>query len=396
MRSLQPFLGGLAIGILVTALVAGGVWFAVDRSGGGDGTSTPRASAPSPTASAGSPSPGGPSATATMSDSGLPVGQAGGKPDAAAPLSGVAPAGQGPLPDSSPVTCPAATRTVSNATQLASALASVRPGTSIRLRPGRYAGAFVGTGQGSSGSPIWLCGPRSAVLDGGKTNGGYAFHLEHAAYWRLVGFTVTGGQKGVVADDTRHSVIQALDVGHVGDEGIHLREQSTDNVVRGNTVHDTGLRKSKFGEGIYLGSAVSNWCTYTHCHPDRSDRNVIRGNRVTAVTAEAVDVKEGTTGGALIDNTFDGSHMTGADSWVDVKGNNYLVRGNHGTAAPKDGFQTHEILAGWGDHNVFARNSGQVDGSGYAIASQPPESNVVRCNNTVTGATRGTSNITCT
>ena len=40
------------------------------------------------------------------------------------------------------------------------------------------------------------------MIDGGDVEGGYAFHLDGARHWRLVGFTVSGGQKGVVADGT--------------------------------------------------------------------------------------------------------------------------------------------------------------------------------------------------
>ena len=77
------------------------------------------------------------------------------------------------------------------------------------------------------------------------------------------------------------------------------------------------------------------------CQPDRSDRNVVKGNKIGQTTAEAVDIKEGTTGGVVEDNTFDGSALSGADSRVDVKGNNWLIKENTGTNSTQDGFQTH-------------------------------------------------------
>ncbi|WP_226926404.1 hypothetical protein, partial [Pseudomonas sp. K8] len=192
------------------------------------------------------------------------------------------------------------------------------------------------------------------------------------------------------------SVIQGLTVSGTGDEAVHLRSNSTDNVVLGNTISDTGNRRDKYGEGVYIGSAVSNWCTYTDCDADRSDRNVVMGNTISGTSSESIDVKEGTTGGAVLGNTFDGAGMTGADSWVDVKGNNYLIQGNTGTNAEKNGMQTHQILDGWGDFNVFAANSLDVGSSDFAIASWPEESNVVRCDNTFVNAAEGLSNIPCT
>jgi hypothetical protein len=313
-----------------------------------------------------------------------------------APLLANAPApGQGPLPNSAPVNCPGASVTVSDTKGLEDALAKATPGASIALEDGKYTGKFVTEASGTAEQPIWLCGGAGAVLDGDNVRGGYVLHLKKAKYWRLVGFTVTNGQKGVMADTTVGSVVQGLTVHDVGDEAIHLRANSTDNVVLNNTISKTGLRRDKFGEGVYIGSAVSNWCTVNDCQPDRSDRNVVKGNKMSQTTSEAVDIKEGTTGGLLEGNTFDGSALTGADSWVDVKGNNWLIKGNTGTKSSQDGFQTHQILKNWGDHNLFTGNVATVDGPGLGFALRPPVANVVACDNKVTGAGEGLSNISC-
>jgi hypothetical protein len=317
------------------------------------------------------------------------------KPADAPLIANAAAAGQGPLPNSTAVTCPEATVTVTDTKSLEEALAKATPGASIALEDGKYTGKFVTQASGTADQPIWLCGGAGAVLDGDGVKGGYVFHLNKAKYWRLVGFTVTNGQKGVMADTTVGSIVQGLTVHDIGDEAIHLRANSTDNVVLDNTISKTGLRRDKFGEGVYIGSAVSNWCTTNNCQPDRSDRNVVKGNKMSQVTSEAVDIKEGTTGGLLEGNTFDGSALKGADSWVDVKGNNWLIKGNSGMKSTQDGFQTHQILKGWGDHNVFTGNIATVDGPGLAFALRQPASNVVACDNKFTAAGEGLSNIPC-
>jgi hypothetical protein len=294
--------------------------------------------------------------------------------------------------------CSAGGTTVSDAASLQRALDAAQPGTTITLRPGSYVGNFTASASGTASSPITLCGPSSAVLDGGSTKKGYVFHLDHASYWKLAGFTVTNGQKGVVTDGTVGSLIQGLTVTAIGDEAIHLRDFSTDNTVDGNTVSRTGLLKTKFGEGIYIGSAKSNWCTYSDCKADASDRNVISNNTITQTTAESVDIKEGTSHGVLKGNTFDGSSLveSGADSWVDVKGDDWVISGNTGTNSPNDGFQTHQIVDGMGTRNVFSHNVANVNGPGYGFAFKPALDNVVDCDNTVTGAGSGLSNVTCT
>ena len=214
----------------------------------------------------------------------------------------------GPMPTlDETLTCPESTIGVNDADALAGALEAARPGDVIGLAPGAYEGRFVASAVASDSEPIYVCGPRDAVIDGGGIKGGYAFHLDGASGWRLVGFTVRNAQKGVIADRAVGNIIEGLLVEDIGDEAIHLRAFSTDNVVRGNEIRDTGQRRDKFGEGVYVGSAESNWCKYTDCDPDRSDRNVIEGNLIYGTTAESIDLKEGTTGGVVRNNSFDGS-----------------------------------------------------------------------------------------
>jgi hypothetical protein len=288
---------------------------------------------------------------------------------------------------------------VADADGLQQALDGARPGQVIRLGDGRYEGNFVARAEAGAENPILLCGTRDAVLDGGDVDGDYTLHLDGASYWHVLGFTVTGGQKGVMVDSGVGNRIEGLLVTSMGDEAIHLRDHSTGNVVIGNTVRDTGLRKPKFGEGIYIGSAKSNWCRISRCEPDRSDSNVVERNDIAGTTAEAVDIKEGTSDGVVRDNVFDGSAMVEADSWVDVKGNSWTIEGNTGRSSPQDGFQVHEVVDGWGRDNVFAGNTAVLDAPGYAINVAGPRalrnSTKVNCDNVTDGAESGMSNVDC-
>lgn len=320
------------------------------------------------------------------SHAGLPTGETAGPRAPSTP----------PIAPATPVAaCPKATTTVSSAEELSAALEGAKAGDVIALGPGSYHGNFVASVSGTSGEPITLCGTAASVLDGGSTDEGYVFHLDHASYWHLLGFAVTDGQKGVMADQVTGTIVEKLTVTRIGDEGIHLRDQSTDNVVTGNTVSDTGLRKPKFGEGIYIGTANSNWCDVSNCQPDNSDRNIVENNTVSNTTAENVDIKEGTSGGILRDNTFDGVGMTSADSWVDVKGDGWTIEGNSGRNSPGDGFQVHNVYKGWGTGNVFRSNAAAVDGPGYGYHLAPVLANVVQCSNTASGAGLGLSNVKC-
>ena len=305
-----------------------------------------------------------------------------------APVAPVAPVGGS-------VDCPTATVTVDNAEDLEDAIDGASPGDVIVMAPGIYEGTFVARPSGTADNRIMLCGAVESVLDGGDHEHGYVFHLDGAQYWHLLGFSVRNGQKGIMADTTVGSIIESVTVSQTGDEAIHLRKFSTDNLVVGNHISATGLRKPKFGEGVYIGTAESNWCDISDCKPDNSDRNVIEGNTISGTSSESIDVKEGTSDGTVRNNIFDGSAIVGADSWVDIKGNDWLIEGNIGTDSPLDGFQTHEILDGWGTRNVFRSNTANVNGPGFGYSLTPERENVVECNNAASAAEEGTSNVDC-
>ncbi len=280
---------------------------------------------------------------------------------------------------------------VASAAELRQALADAQPGDRIQLADGEYEGSFEATSNGTAAQPIVLTGSRAAVL----TNpGGYGFHLK-ANHWRLEGFTVTGAVQGIVLEEANHNVLDRLVVRGIEEEGIRLRRNSADNIVQNSVVRDTGLGgRTGYGEGIYLGSAVSDWDRYTAGQPDRSNRNRILGNTIGPnVRGEAIDVREGTTGGEIRGNVLDGSRATDErsdDSCLDVKGNNYLVVGNTCRKPVRDAFQTHIQLTGWGCENVFRDNRLDTGAGGLGVRVVLDEEgencgNVVYADNLVRG-----------
>jgi hypothetical protein len=310
-----------------------------------------------------------------------------------------------------PVSAPAPLRTVNvrNATELKAALLAAKPGDDIVLADGPYAGKFVigDAVNGTAAQPVQLRGSRNAVLDGGSIQTGYVLHLQ-ADYWHIKGITITNGLKGLMADGASYNTIDSIRVYNTGEEGIHLRTFSRHNTIQYCEVTNAGLKTPDYGEGIYIGSAKSNWSTYTNGLPDLSDSNRIFRNRIgPGIAAECIDIKEGTTGGQILENHFDATGITGAnsaDSWIDVKGNNYLLEGNEGFnpagSLLKDGYQVNVAYAGWGNNNIFKSNSCTVNAAGYGILIKLSSSNgtatgnKVYASNTVTGAAAGLTNIT--
>ncbi|MFJ5830390.1 right-handed parallel beta-helix repeat-containing protein [Streptomyces sp. NPDC093089] len=294
-------------------------------------------------------------------------------------------------------TAPAAAATVEVATaaQLKTALAGARPGDTIHLADGTYTGNFKATVPGTASARITLTGSPRAVLTAG---GGYGLHLNGASYWTVAGITVTGGQKGIMADAANGVVIDGVTVHDLDMEGVHFRNSSRNGVLRNSRIYDTGNDGRGMGEGVYIGTA--NTLT------DKSDGAQILNNVIGPdVGGESVDIKEGTTGARIVGNTFDGRGLTGAnydDSWVDVKGNGVLVADNTGVNTTNNGFETHSQQGGWGCGTVFRGNHSNLTGAtgpqrlAINVTNQSAGcTTTVYASNTVTGG-NGLTNITVT
>jgi hypothetical protein len=348
------------------------------------------------------------------------------------------PCGGGTAPTSPPTTPPATTPPsttppptdppagpvvdVATAAQFSAALAAVRPGQTIRLAPGTYSGAFLGRTAGTAQAPITVTGPVGAIITNPGASGtnpgcsvpaagfnpGYGFWLYAAPYWRLDGFTVANAAKGIMIDASEHVTVDGVTVRDIGDEGVHFRRSSADGVIQNALIVNTGRTQPEYGEGIYLGSANSNWSCYGNTGGvDASDRVRVLNNRVgPGVAAEHVDVKEGTVGGLIRGNIWNGQGIAGqnsADSWLDVKGSDYVIEQNTGTfTAPgvfANGYETHNPTAGSGCGNVWRDNRSDLGGAGKwainvtSVSKCAGHPNLVYASNTVTGALNGLTNI---
>ncbi len=294
--------------------------------------------------------------------------------------------------------------TVTTAGGLSRELRSARPDDEIVLSPGIYRGDFTDTRAGTATQPIVICGPSSAVLDGGTLDHGYTLYLDGADYTTVEGITVEHGLKGIMADYWDHGTIDDVTVVNIGQEGIHLRRFSSYDVIEHSRVSHTGLSSASnsihYGIGIYVGSAYENWPRYTGGAPDRCDYDTIIDNSISYTAAKSVDIKEGTTGGKLIGNYFNGTGIVppeGAEAWVDVKGNDWLISDNSGIHSPRDGFEVHVKYPGWGRDNVFTGNHVDLDhrGFGFNVADSGTDT-TVSCTNVVVGPQAQFSNLDLT
>lgn len=280
--------------------------------------------------------------------------------------------------------------------ELQSALDGAAPGDVLQLSPVVYSGRFRVSAAGTADRPIVLCGVSGSEIDAGAVDDGYGLHIDGATYWRISDVAVRGGQKGVVLDAASHVELARVRISDVGQEGLHLRTASADNLVSDVVVERTGLTDAKYGEGVYVGSAESNWCRYTACEPDRSDRNVFERLVVRDTTAEALDVKEGTTGGIVRASVLSVGPDAVVDSAVDLKGAGWTIR-DATITGPKDAVSVHVITPPWGSGNTVATTTLHTgpDGVGVDLVGDARfAGNVVACDNTA-GVGVSVGNVAC-
>ena len=296
---------------------------------------------------------------------------------------------------------------VNTSVQLQNALNTAAAGQTILLADGLYSksGGFIipANINGTSTNPITLRGSTQAIITSNNLSSGYGLDMRGNMYWILDGFTIYNSAKGIVLDSSHHNVIQNIRVNKVGDEGIHLRSYSSFNSIKNCFIDSTGQASAGYGEAIYIGSAVSNWPTYTKGNADTCNYNSVTNNSFgDHISSENIDIKEGTKGGRIAYNTFNGTglnNQNSADSWIDIKGNNYTIECNTGSNTIADGFQTHILVSGWGDTNTFSNNALTVNDSHYGILITTNSSkgialnNIVCSNNSIEGTNSGLTNI---
>ncbi|MDJ0338185.1 right-handed parallel beta-helix repeat-containing protein [Cryobacterium sp. PH31-O1] len=297
--------------------------------------------------------------------------------------------------------CPAATVNVANARELMASVAQAQPGTVIKMAPGTYNEQINMTVNGTASNPIWVCGPRNAVINVGSIQDNHGIQITNSSNLVIAGMTVTNSLKGISVIRSSNITIADTLVDNIGYEGIHLRAFTTDSTVVGNTIKNTGKRDPFYGEGIYIGTSDANWCAQTSCQPDRTDRTLLMANNISLTGAQPIEVKEGTSNGIIRDNVIDGaSAMPRAEEWVKVKGNDWSIYNNTGKNSTVHGFAVNGSVAGWGLRNSFYGNTAPVGAAGYGFfiheqGSKGASGTKVYCSNTVTAAGSGFSNQAC-
>ncbi|MBP2833222.1 cellulase family glycosylhydrolase [Aquimarina sp. U1-2] len=220
---------------------------------------------------------------------------------------------------------------------IVNAMRRAKPGDEIIVASGTYvalektdlpdndgkASRFYSSANGTAQKPIILRGKNPSkppVLQGpsGRLDG-YIMRIL-GDHWVIKDLELKEGSKGLMLDRANHCTIENVTVHTVGDEGIHLRDGSSNNLVKNCKVYNTGLRQPRFGEGLYVGSDRGQHDQYNRdCNNNTIEGCIVGPN----VRAEGVDVKEGTKNTIIKNCTFSAKGISGrnsSDAFIDLKG----------------------------------------------------------------------------
>lgn len=197
---------------------------------------------------------------------------------------------------------------VASADQWKTVLATAGPGDVIKLvatinQPLQYWGTRFqpehSNGRGGTASaPITITAAPGVWIDpGNKSNNKPALDIMYTANVNVIGVRVRNSQFGIRvlgSSGTPSSplVVAGNTVTDIGHAAIHVgsnfetRQPSQHVVIQANTITRTGQIAPEYGEGIYLGYGSQEWV-------DQSSNIQIRGNEISLVTAEGVDIKPG-------------------------------------------------------------------------------------------------------
>ena len=269
---------------------------------------------------------------------------------------------------------------VKTATELHTALSKASAGTKIVIASGTYKGNFELAKGGSKNEPIWIVGKSTSdmpILNGGDQNNGTTLAINGKnkggiGYVYVQNIKVTKSRTGIAVDQADYVTIDNVEVYKVGQSAIHLRDGSKYSIVKNSYIHDTGLYNVKYGEGVYIGSDHTKWPggEGTSEYDPAVDYAQILNNKIGPnVTAEHIDIKEGSSKAYIIGNQFNAKGMNdilnGGLSFIDFKGNKAECAYNTGDQNSnkyfENAFEINEKSNGWGTYNKIHHNTVTFD-----------------------------------
>jgi chitodextrinase len=178
-------------------------------------------------------------------------------------------------------------------------LGQIRSGDTLYVKAGSYTeDIYINGPAGTASNPtvIQAYPGQTVNIIGSGINSGRV-KITSTSYLTFDGFNISNFNQGIMVENSNHLTLSHCAVSSVGQEGIHIRYNSSFVTVSQCTVHDTGTWAYD-GEGIYIGSSTSESTV------DNTNNVVVTGTTVYNTTNEGVELKPGTHDCIIDGNTF--------------------------------------------------------------------------------------------
>ena len=191
---------------------------------------------------------------------------------------------------------------------------------------------FYAQANGQSNQPITLRGEDAQnppILQGPEgVYDGYVMEVT-GDYWIIKDLKLKSGSKGLMLDNANHTQIVNVEVYDIAQEGIHVRDGSSETIIENCYLHDLGIEQPENGEGLYIGSDRKEH--NGNFNPYCNNTKVINCTFGPNVSAEGIDVKEEVDGVIIKECDFFSAGIVGDDrndAFIDLKGINSFVYDN--------------------------------------------------------------------
>jgi len=140
----------------------------------------------------------------------------------------------------------------------------------------------------------------SPLLYGDGVNSGRN-KIINSSYIQFLGFRITNYNQGFFVEDSSNILLQNLTIYGVGQEGVHIRDNSSYVTLQDSLIHDTRAWQYN-GEGIYIGTSSSS----QPGNPpyDTTNNITIKGNTIYNTNDECIELKPGTHDVVVDGNTM--------------------------------------------------------------------------------------------
>ena len=153
---------------------------------------------------------------------------------------------------------------------------------------------------------------QTVYISGDTISKGSSLEITGCSYIIIEGLCLINAMWGIYVKSSDHIIIKNNEIYNTGQEGVHIGRSSQYIDISGNKIHNTGRFKSKYGEGIYVGSGSYSGTNF----PDNCEYIWIEENNIyESGNGEGINIKGESFHITVINNKIHDIHPGTAEQY---------------------------------------------------------------------------------